>query len=789
MTMGLRKIVDEITGHILETGVYACSIRFSAEDVDPGDYRVRLFYQYDGTNDLSSATGIGLYAMSSNPCDRISYDDWNGVFRRPYNDTTGLPHDASFNVEVACEFSGDTLEHEISFVNYAGIPVKLGGESVLNGTFRDGNLPVNILLETRDRVARILSATYDPGTGIVTVETDGPHRFADGDAISITGFPTTDHACGVNGERYNGTYRITVTGDNTFSYKTRFYDNFADANMSYSNCEHVVATRWITCEYSVDRQVFPGVAEALIVWPAHTFSDRDRITLANGNFIVAKNAIIERPAPNSFVCRSLSIDDTSAITTIVYAPRTPISNVPANYAPATTGFFMGGSFRLTGSNDVNNSSTRVNTTAPPVYPFKYGSFDLDNPDVGGAITDGTMRVGSGKFGVITFMPPGPLDHLAGNQFSIYVKVKNSTEVATELCISQMTDSSWTVSNNADYVYSMVYKVPLDKTEIKSDTTDEQTCNYQYTDPFVFRVPVSLSDKWCLTGLPVSLAFTLYGRNGAVLELDTDTNGDAFKVILSRSEDQGDVVPIPVKVTPSLASAGDTVSIMVTDKNTSIFDAPISNYRVKLGDETDPSKWFPVTTNNGSTLTFTMPEGYSGNTNLVVMEKPSAYGWDSEDVHERTVPVVIDARVEVLKVKKLNERLKPGVIDSKVSRTASYNRDFGYKGFVEITDENSMIQNLYSCLLTRKGERLFNPEFGTTIEERIFSLRTGGNPTDILKECITALETYEPRIQLVYEHCNITDMGQHGIYLTLGVIVPGGTVQTIDIPFKNRGRLV
>ena len=108
---------------------------------------------------------------------------------------------------------------------------------------------------------------------------------------------------------------------------------------------------------------------------------------------------------------------------------------------------------------------------------------------------------------------------------------------------------------------------------------------------------------------------------------------------------------------------------------------------------------------------------------------------------------------------------------------------------EITDENSMIQNLYSCLLTRKGERLFNPDFGTTIEERIFSLRTGGNPTDILKECITALETYEPRIQLVYEHCNITDMGQHGIYLTLGVIVPGGTVQTIDIPFKNRGRLV
>jgi phage baseplate assembly protein W len=286
---------------------------------------------------------------------------------------------------------------------------------------------------------------------------------------------------------------------------------------------------------------------------------------------------------------------------------------------------------------------------------------------------------------------------------------------------------------------------------------------------------------------VSLAFTLYGRNGALVDLSTNTNIEGFKIILSRSEDQGDVVPIPVKVMPSLVSVGDTVSIMAM--NTDIFDAPISNYRVKLGDESDPSKWVPVTTNSGSTLTFAMPEGYSGNINLVVMEKPSAYGWDSEDVHERTVPVVVDVRVEVLKVKKLNERMKPGVIDTTISHTASYNRDFGYKGFVEITDENSMIQNLYSCLLTRKGERLFNPDFGTTIEERIFSLRTGGNPSDILKECITALETYEPRIQLVYEQCNITDVGQHGIYLTLGVIVPGGNVQTINIPFKNRGRLV
>lgn len=785
--MGLLKIVDEITGHILDSGAYAFSIRFADGDIDPAEYRVRLFFRYDGTNDLSSSTGIGLYAISGNPCDRISYDDWNGVFRRPYCDTSGQAHDSSFNVEVACEFSGDTLEHEISFVNHAGNPVDLYGESVINGTYRDGNLPVNILLETRDSSVDIRSAKYDRDTGTVTVETEGPHGFADGDAITMSGFPVTDHSCGVNGERYNGTYRISVTGDSSFTYRTRFYDNFPNASLAYTDCEHIVGTRWKTCEYSVDRQVLPGTAEALVVWPAHTFRDKDKVTLANGNNIVAKNAVICSPAPNSFVCRSLAITGDSAVTTLLYAPRTPVSNVPANYSSASAGFFFGASFRVNGVNDVDNSSTVTNTTAAPVYPFKYGSFDLANPEVGGVVSHWTMHVGSGKFGVITFMPPSPLDHLLGNQFSIYVKVEGSTEVATELCISQMTDSAWTPASNPADVYSMISKVPLDKKEIKSDPDETQTCNYALTDPFIFRIPVSLSDKWCIAGLPVSLAFTLYGRDGAVLDLNTDVNSECFKIILSRSEDHGEFVPIPVKVLPALVSAGDTVSIMSV--NTAVFDSPISNYRVKLGDCDDPSKWVPVMTNTGTTLTFSMPEGYGGNISLEVMEKPTAAGWDSGDVHEMTVPVIVDARMDAPKVKKLNERMKPGMVDSKVSRSATYNRDFGYRGFVEITDENSMIQNLYSCLLTRKGERLFNPEFGTTLEERIFSLRAGGNPTDILKECIAALETYEPRIRLVYEHCNITDRGPHGICLTLGVIVPGGNVQTIDIPFKNRGRLV
>ena len=189
------------------------------------------------------------------------------------------------------------------------------------------------------------------------------------------------------------------------------------------------------------------------------------------------------------------------------------------------------------------------------------------------------------------------------------------------------------------------------------------------------------------------------------------------------------------------------------------------------------------------ITFFMPDEYNGKVQLTVMTKSSEEEWDAETAKPCSETVQLTAYYAAPKVVKLNERMKPGESDATISRSASYNRDFAFNGFTEITDENSIIQNLYNCLLTRKGERLFNPDFGTTIEERIFALRAGGNPNDVLKECVSAIEKYEPRIRLVYERCDIRDMGPHGIYLILGVIVPAGEVREITLPFKYRGRLV
>jgi len=68
---------------------------------------------------------------------------------------------------------------------------------------------------------------------------------------------------------------------------------------------------------------------------------------------------------------------------------------------------------------------------------------------------------------------------------------------------------------------------------------------------------------------------------------------------------------------------------------------------------------------------------------------------------------------------INGRVK--TLGMEPSHTAIYNRDYSYSNFVEIVDENSMVQNLFSIILTGKNERIWEPTFGTNIESIMFQL--------------------------------------------------------------------
>jgi len=118
--------------------------------------------------------------------------------------------------------------------------------------------------------------------------------------------------------------------------------------------------------------------------------------------------------------------------------------------------------------------------------------------------------------------------------------------------------------------------------------------------------------------------------------------------------------------------------------------------------------------------------------------------------------------------------------------AIYNRDMAYSGFNEVTDENSMVQNVYSIVLTRKGERMFNASFGVGIENLIHQIID--DPTrvekQILDDITSAVSTYEPRViinrddSFVYYDADIND-----IQIILSLLVPSGNVRVIGITLK------
>ena len=769
----MSNVLAKITGGLNGTGRYTLTFDFD-QSAEPGDYRARIFLYYAGTNDLSSSTGDGIYAISSNPCDRIWYDDWDSIFRPRFVVVHPEGHDASFNTETVCEFSGDSREHSIEFCDASGRPARMWGESYLVGTYTDadGNLPVNILVERRESSVQVSRISYSPETYTVTVNTVEPHGFSDDDAISITGLPCTDHSVGIEGERYNGTYRVKVLGDTSFSYRTMFYGIPGNPTYSYDDCLNVVASKWITCVYLVDKQIIPSRSEAVVVWPGHTFTCEDRVTLCQGGSPVVRNARLDEPTPNAFVCRSSEIGVDSEFDSVMYSPRTPIWDIPVNYEVVRR---RGGDAESL----VDNGSTiRASEVTESRCPTEVEIYDLDNPE---GSTPGTgLVIGTRKFVALKYTPSMRLGAMSGNKFRVAFRVTASTEVSTELCLYQLTDSDWSAGTRAEVVYGKISRVPLGRCVISTNDTEtpgDWSCDFSNNPEFAFELDSQIGDKWVMSGMPVSLAILMYGREGAEVTILED-------MVITQTCDENpgeDPVELPIKIMPSLATTGDTVTIY--SMNDGLFNSNTGNLRVDIGMSSDPDDWVRLTGNNGANISFVMPEGISGHMPCRVMQ---LVGGEWKPCSET---VYIDVVYSEPRAVKLNDRMRPGELDKTVSYSATYNRDMAFNGFAEITDENSMIQNLYSCLLTRRGERLFNRDFGTTLEEKVFSLRGVYGDNALMKECLDAISTYEPRITLIYEYCHVEDDGPNAVKLILGVEVPGGNVQTITIPFKNRGRLV
>jgi phage baseplate assembly protein W len=68
---------------------------------------------------------------------------------------------------------------------------------------------------------------------------------------------------------------------------------------------------------------------------------------------------------------------------------------------------------------------------------------------------------------------------------------------------------------------------------------------------------------------------------------------------------------------------------------------------------------------------------------------------------------------------------------------------------DLFDVNSIVQNVKNLVLTEKGTRLFDPDYGITLESKLFDLMSDVSALDIFNEVVRALDKYEPRVLLVF----------------------------------------
>lgn len=96
---------------------------------------------------------------------------------------------------------------------------------------------------------------------------------------------------------------------------------------------------------------------------------------------------------------------------------------------------------------------------------------------------------------------------------------------------------------------------------------------------------------------------------------------------------------------------------------------------------------------------------------------------------------------------------------------------------DLPDINASIE---SILLTSKRERLFNPEFGSALEDYLFEIISDDTAFRILSLLVKAVEQWEPRVKLQTNQCLVeAEVDNHRYYLRLVYEVIGLEGQQFD----------
>ena len=89
--------------------------------------------------------------------------------------------------------------------------------------------------------------------------------------------------------------------------------------------------------------------------------------------------------------------------------------------------------------------------------------------------------------------------------------------------------------------------------------------------------------------------------------------------------------------------------------------------------------------------------------------------------------------------------------------------------VTVKDNSAVAQSIKGLLLTRRGERPFQPDLGSGLQNLLFEPMDYGSAALIKKEISDTLNRYEPRVSITRLYC-FPDCGNNGYEVELEYVI-------------------
>lgn len=767
--------------------------RFVAESVGPTDagytlkvdfsglpseerYRFRAFYLYGGSSVFAKRpsapddVGDGLFA---DPIRGIgsAYDDWASSFRPPRVDEPAV----AFNTELlmypavgdsAVEYRLHGMEGGDDVGGFSGL---LSGNSMVSNS---GCVSPTAILS--ERLVRTFGVTsVSTVSGVVSVVCDREHGLSDGDAVTISGVPagydTSDHLMGKDGERYNGTFRVRVTGDTTFEYDTVHYtqnpSNYDKLSALGSVWEAVPSIiDGLSVSLVEDGMAFTGPGLSLSLIPG----DYVCIVDDEGNPVLDGVCSVISTVGDTAVVDCDFFAEEGATYGFVYCGRVPSAAVPVNWPEYMDVF-------------VSNSTEYDHTVNSfKITPSRDAWFDVSGGYQHGS--DTVLKTGNGRFAAISFnVPTAGMGDDGGAYLYVYVSEMESS--SGSIAVYQMSGNGWSYSTPYSEVKSLV--TPILVASVPEIDNHGMSGNIGYVGMYI---PGSVLKMWNDPASGYSPTVAIFsigsGKYGIGIASSEDVSHPPYLVVSGGESSVVDPELVDLSTSVGSARPGDILRVSVVGGGTvdgNVFSNSVRFYPRKGGDYAEAF----IVTGTDRYLDVVIPDSLDGNYDIYV------YGSGPTG---DTIPLSTGLKFfvegsSVNRAVKLAEKIAPGTVPSgRIGFRAVYTKDIAYNGNTEIADGQALIQNVYSILLTRAGERLFDPMFGTHIEDKIFDVFMSGDASDILSECLDVITRFEPRVIMDKSESSASfDPSGNTLVIDLGLILPAnGVVQHIRIPFKNRG---